>query len=65
MESSALQPVVSVSVSTPLSLPDAYNITSDGDVYDVGYGHEFGLICQTSEFFHIEWMTEDEIPGDE
>ena len=56
---------MSVSVSTPLSQPDTYNVTSEGGPYDVGFGQEFGFICQSSEFFHVEWMTEDETPGDE
>jgi len=54
----ARRPDVRVEVNTNVTHANAY-YEKQGNIYSVGIGQEFGLVCTTSGFFEVYWYHGD------
>ena len=52
-------PDVQIEVNTSISHASAYEVEQNPTRYNVGIGHEFGLVCSTSRFFEVFWYRGD------
>ena len=52
-------PDVQIEVNTSISHASAYEVEQNPTRYNVGIGHEFGLVCTTSRFFEVFWYRGD------
>jgi len=52
-------PDVQIEVNTSISHASAYEVEQNLTRYNVGIGHEFGLVCNTSRFFEVFWYRGD------
>lgn len=54
---------MSVRVNNTLSQTYTYNEDTEMGIFSVGFGQEFGLICETKEFYSVAWMFENNTQG--
>ncbi len=54
-----MTPSISLLLDDVLSQHGVTELQSD--VYSVGYGHSFGVACQTNDFARVEWRLQRDL----